>query len=419
MGADLGSALEHLLGQALVHQYPDHPHFEREVRKVDCEKVLAEVQKAARVDDGRIEVDRALRPAIKAVTNPLGLGLMGEQYFVLEKTWQTHFNRQLAAEKKTDPTAANLRSWMDRPKSRGLLSEVGNLLILAFAEQTNRSFTLRGRPFTPTLDHLPDEAELKLQPLPPEGEWDEVRRRAKEIFGVVGFESSILTAANVAVLAGRVRDRAEVAGHEVAREVRQALARLGTTDAEIDEAPRWRTARSVEGLLVGLAGQDATPALLHLARAPLDTSAAAMGRSLAKAADLVRALKDVRWELFEGVARLGEDREGEAQELMDGLRKSLMADEYVTALESRLDEAQTKAIRLLSPRKPIRSPDRIKREQDDRRGEEPRTWTSIEDGRLSITAEDCEAEIARIVALLKGGVNRRLVLDWSLEEGAP
>ena len=205
----------------------------------------------------------------------------------------------------------------------------------------------------------------------------------------------------------------------VAWEIRQALARLGATYVEIDEAQRWRTARSVEGLLAGLAGQEVTPALLHLARAPLDTSAAAMGRSLAKAADLVRALKDVRWELFEGVARLGDDREGETQGLLDGLRKSLMADEYVTALESRLDEAQTKAIRLLSPRKPIRSPDRIKRKQDDRRGEEPRTWTPIEDGRLSITAEDCEAEIARILALLKGGVNRRLVLDWSLEEGAP
>ena len=44
-------------------------------------------------------VDKPLRPVIKLVANPLGLGHMGEQYFVLEKSWQTHFNKQLAAEK--------------------------------------------------------------------------------------------------------------------------------------------------------------------------------------------------------------------------------------------------------------------------------------------------------------------------------
>ena len=38
VGADLGQALGHLLGQALAHQFPDHPHFEREVKRADCEK---------------------------------------------------------------------------------------------------------------------------------------------------------------------------------------------------------------------------------------------------------------------------------------------------------------------------------------------------------------------------------------------
>ena len=183
VGADLKQALEHLLGQALAHQFPDHPHFEREVKRLDCEKVLAVVQKAARAEDSRVEVDRTLRPVIKAVVNPLGLGHMGEQYLHLERTWQNHFNKQLAAEKKTTPTAAELRSWMDRPKAKGLAPEVGNLLILAFAEQTDRSFYLRGRPHAPTLENLPGELELRLQALPPEEEWEEARRRAREVFG--------------------------------------------------------------------------------------------------------------------------------------------------------------------------------------------------------------------------------------------
>ena len=240
VGADLKQALEHLLGQALAHQFPDHPHFEREVKRLDCEKVLAVVQKAARAEDSRVEVDRTLRPVIKLVVNPLGLGHMGEQYLHLERTWQSHFNKQLAAEKKTTPTAAELRSWMDRPKAKGLAPEVGNLLILAFAEQTNRSFYLRGRPHAPTLENLPGELELRLQPLPPEEEWEEARRRAREVFGIKDFESALLTAANVATLAGEVLEKAEAARdacHGLVQEVRQALARLGASDAEIAPGP--------------------------------------------------------------------------------------------------------------------------------------------------------------------------------------
>ena len=66
-------------------------------------------RRPARAEDGRVAVDKPLRPVIKLVANPLGLGHMGEQYFVLEKSWQTHFNKQLAAEKVTMPTVEKLR----------------------------------------------------------------------------------------------------------------------------------------------------------------------------------------------------------------------------------------------------------------------------------------------------------------------
>ena len=408
VGADLGSALEHLLGQALVHQYPDHPHFEGEVRRLHCEKVLAEVQKAARVDDGRVEVDRALRPAIKAVTNPLKLGQMGEQYFVLEKTWQTHFNRQLAAANKKDPTAAELRRWMDLPRDRGLAPEVGNLLILAFAEQTNRSFSLRGRPFTPTLDHLPDEAELKLQPLPPEDDWDEARRRAKEIFGVGGFESAILTAANVAVLAGKVLEKVEAAGEArsgVAMQVRQALERLGVPEAEVGAAPRWRTARAVEGLLSGLAGKEGTPALLQLVHAPLDTSAAAMSKGLAKAAEVRQALGSILWDLFDSSEHVEGERREKLQPVLKSLVEALKADEFVIALGPHLEAATRQAIRILQGDPPPPPPPPGKK-----------YWKAIKSGRAEIDPGAWEGEVAKLASLLNDGDGRhRLTLTWKLE----
>ncbi len=43
----LGQALAHLLDQAMTHQYPDHPHFDKEVKKADCEKVLSSKRSGA------------------------------------------------------------------------------------------------------------------------------------------------------------------------------------------------------------------------------------------------------------------------------------------------------------------------------------------------------------------------------------
>jgi hypothetical protein len=420
VGADLGQALAHLLDQAMTHQFPDHPHFEREVKKLDCEKVLAEVQKAARSESGHIAVDRALRPVMKLVVNPLGLGHAGEQYFHLEKTWATHFNRQLAAARKTTPTARELREWMDLPRPRGLAPEVGNLLILTFAEQTNRSFrSPEGRPLSPSLESLPDDIELPLQPLPEPDEWEEATRRAREVFGIKDFDSALLTAANVAALASKVEATArgvQESCHGLVGEVRQALARLNVSDREIDRAPRVRTALAVDALLSGLLDRDPTVALQHLARSRLETSARAMSTSLARAAALVRALRDTaRWNIFDHIAHLEDERLNEAQGLLQDLRKILEADEYVETLESHLDAAQVQALRLLAPRPKLRA----------RSGETDRektsdgtskTWRAIDRGHKAIDAENQEVELARLAALLRdGGGRRRLVVDWVLE----
>ena len=69
---------------------------------------------------------------------------------------------------------------------------------------------------------------------------------------------------------------------------------MGVPDAEIAQAPRSRTAQAVEALVAGLVGKDATAALKHLAQARLDTSAAAMGTSLEKAAGVLAALDEPR-----------------------------------------------------------------------------------------------------------------------------
>ena len=146
VGANLGEALEHLLDQALSHQFPKHPKFGQEIKPgKDLRQVLEVCQEAARTPDGRVFVeDKAVRQKLRNVCNPLELGQMSETHFVLGNNWKNHFNRLLAASEQPHPTAADLRRWMDKPDERGLPREIQNLLILVYADQTNRSFVRYG-----------------------------------------------------------------------------------------------------------------------------------------------------------------------------------------------------------------------------------------------------------------------------------
>ena len=87
VGANLGEALEHLLDQALSHQFPKHPKFGQEIKLgKDLRQVLEVCQEAARTADGpRVFVeDKAVRQKLINVCNPLELGQ-------IESTDKTHF----------------------------------------------------------------------------------------------------------------------------------------------------------------------------------------------------------------------------------------------------------------------------------------------------------------------------------------
>ena len=78
VGANLGEALEHLLDQALSHQFPKHPKFGQEIKPgKDLRQVLEVCQQAARTPDGRVFVeDKAVRQKLRNICNPLELGQM-------------------------------------------------------------------------------------------------------------------------------------------------------------------------------------------------------------------------------------------------------------------------------------------------------------------------------------------------------
>jgi hypothetical protein len=269
---------------------------------------------------------------------------------------------------------------------------------------------------------MPDELELRLQPLPKDEVWEESRRRAREVFDIRDFDTALLTAANVAALAGRVTTKADAARdacHSLVREVRLALARLNVADDEIAQAPRYRTARAVDALLTGLAGLDATPALECLAGAKVETSGPAMALSVARAAGVTRELHEVKWGLFTEIAQFDEPS-SEAERIIRGLREVIAADEYVQPLGTRLVDAQAHAIRYLGSlakkRKDDNDSDLIDPRPVPRKG-----WKKVDDGTTIVGPENWHAEVARLERLLNAVDGCRIILSWSVErrEDAP
>jgi hypothetical protein len=417
VGATLADALEHLVGQALAWQFPAHPQFDpgkgKEVRRADLYKVLEVVQEAARDDNGRALVDKALRPLVRGIANPLRLGSMEETDFVLGTEWRTYFDRQLAATGIAAPKVQALREWIDLPQPRGMPTEAENLVILAYALQTDRTFWLHGGPVTPSLEKLHPEVELRAAVLPGAAEWREARQRAQALFGV--NSSEVLTGANVVQLAEEVRQKIEPAAEAAAALAQQLLtaaAYLGVPEEQIRQAPRYRTAQAVAALAKAMVGREPTARLLALAKATLDTSAAAMGKSLSSAQAVGEALGKAFWGALQGVRQLQDERREQGRAILDQVVQALQADELTITLAPALQEAQQQAVRLLAVLPPPPPPD----------PKLPPTpgWKAVERGeRDDLTAEGVRGLLAELERKLGAGGNRRLRLTWTvLEEEA-
>jgi len=347
VAANLGGAMNHLLSQALDNEFPAAPDFEAEVKSSNLKKVGAVVSEATQAQDGRMLVDRVLRPLMRHVANPLMLGEMGHDstHFVLGHHWENHFQKKATATGSA-MTVGQLRSWLDDPKPMGLPKEVQNLVILTFAEQTNRAFFKHGAPWDATLGNIPDDCELRRQKLPEPPQWDLAVARAGSLFGVAA--SPLLKASNVNSLATDVAKKAtesQVSCQSYCQRLRDRLARLGADSAETD---RMKTASATQAIVERMCQSEPDEIVPVLASAAIATSESAMGECLSMAAELCGTIEGTNWEIFEAIAKLTDDRKAVAAEVRTAVEKSLVSDEHVIQLAPALQEAQSKAVRLLT-----------------------------------------------------------------------
>lgn len=428
VGATLGEAMEHLLNQALSHQYPKHPKFGQEIKPgKDLKQVLEVCQEAARTSDGRVFVeDRTLRAKVRNICDPLELGQMSETHFVLGNVWKNHFNRLLSQSGQSDPTVADLKRWTDQPEERGLPWEIQHLLVLVYADQTNRSFVdrIRGGACTPGLDAISGELELVEQRLPAVADWEVAVQRCSELFGHA--ISRLLNAGNLSVLEAKFRESAATAKADcdsLPDRLQLVLQNLNVPEAEIDRADRLKTARAVRKLLHDCAGRDATALVSTIAAAVVESSGPAMGRSLKSAAAILQCLRSTRWDLFSGVALLADDRRLQAEMLLQDVCTALCTDELALAggLAAKLSDAESRAIRLLTPPKAaVANPER---------GTAPpppvpvvvppprKGWKQVQSGSESrLTHEESLQQASQLMQQLQSNQKLRLTIHWTLEE---
>lgn len=354
VGADFKSAFESLLGQLLAHQYPAHPEFDTEIKPSVIKKVWPEVQKAIEAPGQRgLVQDTATRRLVRSVVNPCQLGQMGETHLLIEPHWQSRFSQSHARDGGGAITVAKLRQWIDTPAPMGLPIELQNLIILAFAASTNRRFTMRGGPHEPTIDSLPDELELKEQALPNTADWETALLRASSLFGLTLGQT--LNAANVGKLVDEVRQKAADKREAVARLVSQVRDRSARYAPGITGA-RQQSAESAQALLASLTQAAEGDVVTTLANASLQTSEAAVSRSLGQAQVCADALGSGNWQLFDVVRDLVDHRRDAALLTMRGLTEALTSDEHVVTLKPRLEELARDAMRLLAGAAPTPAP---------------------------------------------------------------
>src|SRR5262249_35023512 len=219
---------------------------------------------------------------VRSIANPLKLGEMGldATHFVLGQHWRTHFTRK-AAETGAAIDVKQLRKWIDEPKAMGLPKEVQNLVIMTYAQQTNRSFFFHGGPFDPSsLSDLPDACEPREECGPSEELWSRALERAGAIFGV--SVSPLRNRANAGSLSAQVKKTASdnrQSCQSYAQKVKERSDRFGVAQGESN---RLRTALATMVLLQKCQQASDDGLIGELDSAEIATSESAMGECVKK-----------------------------------------------------------------------------------------------------------------------------------------
>ncbi len=366
VAANLRDALNGILAQALEYQFPSAPSFEDETRftKTNVSKVLEVIEQAlASTEPSVVVTDPAVRKIARQIANPLKLGEMHETRFQLGHHWRNHFAQRQARDVGQPVTVQLVRKWLDEPQAMGLPKLASDLVIRAWAEQTNRGFYSRigmsvSPVAAPAVGDLQDEMELREVSLPAQGEWNTAVERAKAIFGVDG-SSPLLNANNVSILCGKVRAKVEEWLQPAILLEDQLDKSAANFGAKARAFPRAKTASEGVELLRQLKATGGELAFIKvLASHPLHTLPLALSNSLKTASAVTSSIAGVQINLFKALQGLTDERAPKAATIIAELNDAFSRDEYAVGFIAKVADLTNVAISLLAatPTPPVPPP---------------------------------------------------------------
>lgn len=339
---------KNVLAAALDARFADHPKVdspETEVRRGEIAAVL-DLVRSAMPSGGRIEnVDKATLSKVRRVISGYGIGTLNESTYYLAASnfrWNDRFLKAAV----TDPTAASLRNALSE---FGLTDEVEELLILAWAELSDRQLVRQGNVLPPLTFggpvKLTADVVLREPPLPDVAEWVTALDRAREVLSVAKNEHALLSSV-VARVAQEVRLRATIlapGANNLLKELKDHQATLGMGDA----SPRMFTAQRGADLVNELARERDDLMLLELlAQFDIPGSIPALKISLETAMEVAGSIQGANWTLINKLATL--DADGSAS--LAELQEIAVRDQLSAPLQGALTQAAAAATRILSKR---------------------------------------------------------------------
>ena len=351
---NLRDALNGLLNQALEFQNPGHPTFEEETRftRANVSKVLEVFEQSLATTEPSVGVaDSVVRKLARQIANPLRLGVMHENRFEKGHHWRQHFAQRQAREAGEPITVKRLREWINEPQRMGLPQLAEDLVIRAWAEQTNHSFAIGTATVPPpALGELQDEMILREVALPSVDEWKAAVERVKAIFGF-DDTSPLVNANNVSVLCAKVRKRIEE---------EKWLSDSQLLEAELDKTGRLfgleprsfsrvQTTSEAVVLLKALkntAGE--LPFVKALVTHQLATKPLVLSHSMKTATHVTRAVETIQWTLFKALQAVTDARATSAKALVAELSDAFTRDEIAVGFQAKSTDLVNRAVELLA-----------------------------------------------------------------------
>jgi hypothetical protein len=343
----LARAVEKAAQELLDRRYPRHPYFGSTVTGPRVRGALERMEKLCESEAQRLPITRQERGDWE-VLEALGIVEVTEAWAALRAEWKQDIDRALRQDGiEQAPTAAQLRKRLDPGGQRGLLAEVADLEVMAYALAARRELVHGGVPVRDAAPgKLDDDVELVQTPLPAEKPWQDAIDRAGTIFGV-SLGGRARSARNLRALFEKVTAARQKAVTDRAADIAGLLGRWGALLAP--DAPRLRTAQRAAALLDALHTRDAVALAEALGRfEPAPSSWPALARHVERAGRMARALEDdVLLGVFEALAGRTHGADSDAGQLLSRARAVLAADELNQDLAEELRGIGVAAQRLL------------------------------------------------------------------------